>query len=98
MVTKKGRIFATSVLLALVALVLLGLIGSNRAGGADSQNGVLKRGAQLWAANCIGCHEVRPRISFSPTKSDDIIRHMREEADLSAVEQEAILEFLKSGN
>jgi hypothetical protein len=39
------------------------------------------------------------RVAASaPKKSDAIKRHMREEADLSPEEQEAILEFLKSGN
>jgi hypothetical protein len=58
----------------------------------------LKSGAQLWAENCIMCHEIKPRISLSSAKLDSIARHIREEADLSPEEQEAILGFLKSGN
>jgi mono/diheme cytochrome c family protein len=87
-----------SVNFGLVAtLGLLGMAGSNTAADAESQ-GALKRGAELWAENCTMCHEVKPRTNFTPEKLDAIRRHMREEADLSDEEQEAILGFLKSGN
>ena len=91
-------IFVAAILTTLATLGLLSLVGSNRAADANSQKGALKSGAQLWEENCIMCHEVKPRSSFSPAKSDAIKRHMREEADLSPEEQEAILGFLKSGN
>ena len=76
----------------------LSLASSNRAADTDSQTGALKSGAQLWTENCTMCHEVKPRINFSAAKLDAIIPHMREEADLSREEQEALLSFLKSGN
>ncbi len=88
-----------SVTFALLATFgFLSVAGSNRAADTDSQTGTLNSGAQLWAENCTMCHEVKPRISFSAAKLDAILRHMREEADLSREEQEAILSFLKSGN
>ena len=82
----------------LATLGLLNLPGSNMAADIDSQKSALNTGAQLWAENCLMCHEVKPRVSFSSAKLDSITHHMREEADLSPEEQEAILEFLKSGN
>ena len=75
----------------LATLGLLSLAGSNRAADTDSQRGALKSDAQLWAENCILCHEIKPRVSFTSAKLDSITRHMREEADLSPEEQEAIL-------
>ena len=88
-----------SVTFAFLAMYgFLSLAGSNRAADADSQTGALKSGARLWAENCTMCHEDKPRISFGAAKLDAIIRHMREEADLSREEQEAILSFLKSVN
>jgi hypothetical protein len=81
----------------LATLGLLSLAGSNRAADTDSQRGALKSGARLWAENCILCHEIKPRVSFTSAKLDSITRHMRQE-DLSPEEQEAILGFLKSGN
>jgi len=87
-----------SVNFGLVAtLGLLSMAGSDRAADSDSQ-GALKSGAELWAENCTMCHEAKPRTSFTLEKLDAIRRHMREEADLSDEEQEAILGFLKSGN
>ena len=91
-------IFVAATLPTLATLGLLSLAGSNRAAGTDSQKGALKTGAQLWAENCIMCHEDRPWTSFSPAQADAIKRHMRKETDLSQEEQEAILGFLKSGN
>jgi len=82
----------------LATLGLMTLVCSNKAADADSQKSELKSGAELWAENCTMCHEVEPRSSFNPSQSDAIMRHMREEADLSPEEQEAILEYLKSGN
>ena len=95
---KKGGVIAVATLTALVTFFLLSLAGPNRAADADSPKGVLKTGAQLWAENCMTCHEDRPRTSFSPAQSEATLRHMREEADLSPEEQEVILGFLKSGN
>ncbi len=96
--TKKTGIFGVAVLPALATLGLLSLACPNRAAEGNSQKGPLKSGAQLWGENCTMCHEVKPQIGFSQEKSDAIKRHMREEADLRPEEQEAILDFLKSGN
>ena len=95
---KKEGVIAVATLTALVTFFLLSLARPNRAAGADSPEGVLKTGAQLWAENCMTCHEDRPRTSFNPAQSEATLRHMREEADFSPEEQEAILGFLKSGN
>jgi mono/diheme cytochrome c family protein len=79
-------------------VAFLSAAGSNLAADENSQKGALKSGAQLWAEICIACHEVKPQINFNAAKLDDVMRHMREEADLSPEEQQAILGFLKSEN
>jgi hypothetical protein len=93
---RRAGVSAAGVLPALAAVGLLSFVDSNRAADTDSQKGVLKSGAQLWSENCIMCHEVTPRISFSSAKLNALLRHIREEAaDLSPEEQEAVLGFLK---
>jgi mono/diheme cytochrome c family protein len=92
------KIFFSTSCAVPVALAVLSLAGSNRAADTEPQKGALKSGARLWAENCMICHEVKPPGSFSSAKWEAITRHMREEADLSPEEQEAILEFLKSDN
>jgi mono/diheme cytochrome c family protein len=94
----QGRFFAVATLMAVAALGLLSLADSNRAAGADPQKDALKTGAQLWVENCTMCHEVKPRTTFSRAESDAAKLHMRDKADLSPEEQEAILGFLKSGS
>ena len=91
---KKGAIFAATSLTALASLSLAVL---NRAAGADSQKDALKTGDELWMENCTICHDVRPRAGSSSEQLDVIKRHMREEADLSPDEEEAILRFLEAG-
>jgi hypothetical protein len=92
---RRAGVSATGVLPALATVGLLSFVDSNRAADTDAQKDVLKSGAQLWSENCIMRHEITPRISFSSAKLNALLRHIREEADLSPEEQEAVLGFLK---
>jgi len=58
----------------------------------------LKGGAQLWAENCIRCHNIRSPESYTDAQWDVALLHMRVRANLLAYEHRAIAEFLKSGN
>ncbi len=60
--------------------------------------GLLKGGAQLWAENCIRCHNYRPPRERSDRGWEIIVHHMRVRANLTAVEHRLILAFLKSAN
>jgi mono/diheme cytochrome c family protein len=57
-----------------------------------------KGGAELWADNCIRCHNVRSPTSFSAAQWDVAMLHMRIRANITPEEQKKILEFLKSGS
>lgn len=61
---------------------------------ADSGKG----GAQLWAQNCIRCHNVRSPSTYSDAEWEVAMHHMRIRANLTAEEHRKILEFLKSAN
>jgi hypothetical protein len=56
-----------------------------------------KSGAQLWADNCIRCHNIRSPSSYSPAQWEVVMMHMRVRANLTPEEHKKILEFLKSG-
>jgi len=56
-----------------------------------------KSGAQLWAENCIRCHNIRSPSNYSPAQWDVVMMHMRVRANLTPEEHKKILEFLKSG-
>jgi hypothetical protein len=71
-------------------------VRSATAGDEGSPAGILKTGAELWAEISTMCHEGIPRSSFTREQSDAAMRHMREQANLTPEEQEAVLEFLKS--
>jgi hypothetical protein len=57
----------------------------------------MKKGAQLWAENCMRCHNIRSRSSYSPAQWEVVIMHMRVPANLTPEKHKKILEFLKSG-
>ena len=57
-----------------------------------------KGGAQLWAENCIRCHNIRSPSIYSDAEWDVAMHHMRIRANLTAEEHKKILEFLKSAN
>ena len=55
-------------------------------------------GAQLWAENCIRCHNIRNPASLSDRQWEIVMHHMRVKANLTADEHQSILEFLKAAN
>src|SRR5438046_6819287 len=57
-----------------------------------------KGGAELWAENCIRCHNIRSPSSYSPAQWEVVMMHMRVRANLTPEEHKKILEFLKSGS
>lgn len=57
-----------------------------------------KGGAQLWADNCARCHNNRPATTYSDAEWDVAMHHMRIRANLTPVEHQKLVEFLKSGN
>ncbi len=61
---------------------------------ADSGKG----GAQLWAQNCVRCHNIRSPSTYSDAEWEVAMHHMRIRANLTAEEHKKILEFLKSAN
>ncbi len=54
------------------------------------------RGAQLWPVYCNTCHNARPGSEFSPAEWQMILMHMRTQANLTAYDARAVLEYLRS--
>ena len=94
-------------LLPLLGLLTLGVLGCQTenpsvaapplAAVAES-NTSAKGTAQLWAENCIRCHNVRSPSFYSDAEWEVAMHHMRIRANLTAEEHKRILEFLKSAN
>ena len=75
------------------------LIGcaANKQSGEVAAGPMGKSGAQLWAENCVRCHNIRSPSSLSPAQWEVAMMHMRVRANLTPEEHKKILEFLKSG-
>ena len=85
--------------------ILIGLAGCSSSPTAEGQAkeehiaaADNKTGAQLWAENCMRCHNLRSPSDFTPAQWAVINHEMRVRACLSGVEQRRIWEFLQAAS
>jgi hypothetical protein len=76
---------------------LIGCV-ANKQSGEVAAVATGKGGAELWAENCIRCHNIRSPSNYSPAQWEVVMMHMRVRANLTPEEHKKILEFLKSGS
>ena len=55
-----------------------------------------KSGAQLWGENCQRCHNIPSPTAFKGENWEVVGTHMEVRANLTEVEKDKIVEFLKS--
>lgn len=94
--------------LAVIAVFLSLMVGygcqeespsaTTKPGALSSAAPAEKGGAELWAENCMRCHNLRPPTQFSNNEWQIIMHHMRIRADLTGKQQQAILQFIQSAN
>ncbi len=65
---------------------------------ATPQSITAKTGVQLWGENCNRCHNTPTPTAFTDANWDVALNHMEIKANLTKMEAEKILEFLKSAN
>lgn len=85
-----------AVVLALATILFSGCTTSGS--GTSQASASRKGGAQLWAENCLRCHNSRSPSSYSDGEWEVAMHHMRVRANLTAEEHRIILEFLKASN
>ena len=81
--------------------LVLGCAANKQSGevaAGTSPSAVEKSGAQLWAENCVRCHNIRSPSNYSPAQWEVVMMHMRVRANLTPEEHKKILAFLKSGS
>jgi hypothetical protein len=71
---------------------------ANKQSGEVAAGTTGKSGAELWAENCVRCHNIRSPSNYSPAQWDVVMMHMRVRANLTPEEHKKILEFLKAGS
>lgn len=69
---------------------------SGEVAGRTTPSTAEKSGAQLWAENCVRCHNIRSPSNYSRAQWDVVMMHMRVRANLTPEEHKKILAFLKS--
>jgi hypothetical protein len=81
--------------------VSLGEIGTQQSGDKGNAGGGAQSGkgfAQMWAENCIRCHNSRDPRTYTDAEWTVAMHQMRVRANLTAEEHRAILEYLKASN
>lgn len=85
------------IVISCAALTWLIGCAANRQPGEVAAGTTGKGGAELWAENCVRCHNIRSPSNYSPAQWEVAMMHMRVRANLTPEEHKKILEFLKSG-
>jgi hypothetical protein len=86
------------IIISCTALMWLVGCATNKQPAEVSVGTTGKSGAQLWAENCIRCHNIRSPSNYSPAQWEVVMMHMRVRAKLTPEEHKKILAFLKSGS
>jgi hypothetical protein len=101
-----ARIWKLAIGLAIPTMIIVGCATnetrSDSAMMSDEQLALLPedamRGAQIWADNCIRCHNFRSPRSFTDRKWEVIMMHMRVRAGLTGEEARQVLKFIQAAN
>jgi hypothetical protein len=59
---------------------------------------LVKGRSQMWAENCMRCHNIRDPKSYSDTQWQVALHQMRVRGNLLAEEHKAILELMQASN
>ncbi len=94
----QGKTKSKYIFMILIGAFVLLLLSIFLASCAGNQPIAQQSGAQLWGDNCVRCHNIRPPANLTDEQWEVAVMHMRTRANLTAVEAEKILEFLKAGN
>ncbi len=62
------------------------------------EESIQKSGAQLWGENCVRCHNAPSPTAFSDVQWETIGQHMRIRANLTAMQTDKVVDFLKMAN
>jgi hypothetical protein len=71
---------------------------ASTADAAGGTRAARESGAQLWAENCMRCHNLRSPETYSSAQWEVAVHHMRLRANLTGEEAQKITTFLKSAS
>lgn len=67
--------------------------------GQDAQDALaLGRGAEIWATNCVRCHNARPSVERTDAEWGVIVNHMRARANMTKTQARMATLFLRATN
>src|SRR5437773_11946354 len=85
-----------TIIISCAALTWLIGCATNKQSGVVAAGTSAKSGAQLWAENCVRCHNIRSPGSLSPDQWEVAMMHIRVSANLIPELLKKIPELLKS--
>jgi len=86
-------------LIGIIGIIVVGaLVSLNLSSCTASEAAVSQQGVQLWANNCIRCHNVPSPTAYSDEEWTAIVNHMQKVAGFTVKDADKIAEFMKSAN
>jgi len=80
-------------------MIVVGILVSiNLSSCTASETAASQQGAQLWANNCLRCHNTPPPSAYNDQSWDAIANHMQKVAGFTKKDADKIAVFLKSAN
>lgn len=103
---KKLFALAGSISLGILFIVTLNLTSCNSSKAVASGDNkempseamAVQEGVQLWANNCVRCHNAPPPSAYDDTEWTAIVNHMQKVAGLTVEDANKIEAYMKSSN
>lgn len=87
--------------LGIISILIIGILISINLSSCTTNKKVASSepsGAQLWANNCLRCHNMPPPNAYSDVDWDAITNHMQKVAGFTTKDINKVATFLKSAN
>lgn len=86
-------------LIGIIGMIVVGvLVAINLSSCTASEAASSQQGAQLWAQNCLRCHNAPSPKAYNDQEWDAIVNHMQKVAGFTVKDADKIAKFLKSAN
>jgi mono/diheme cytochrome c family protein len=86
-------------LIGFIGIIVVGaLVAINLSSCTASEAALSQQGAQLWAQNCLRCHNAPSPKAYNDEEWDAIVNHMQKVAGFTVKDADKMSEFLQSAN
>jgi len=86
-------------LIGFIGMIVIGvLVALNISSCTASEAASSQQGAELWANNCLRCHNTPPPSAYNDEEWNAIVNHMQKVAGFTVKDADKIAKFMQSAN